>query len=348
MKKNLLIITQKVDKTDPVLGFFHNWIIEFSKNLEKVNVICLEKGEYDLPQNVKVFSLGKENGVSKIKYVLNFYKYIWKLRGEYKSVFVHMNQEYVLLGRVFWRIFGKKVLMWRNHPSGNLLTKISVLFSDKVYCTSRDSFTNRFKKTEVMPVGINVPDEIENNFRVENTILSAGRISPVKNIEDIISAFSKIIKVKNNVRLSVVGSPTKRKIDEDYYNSIINLAKDLPKDLITFSGSVPPEELKNFFKRHDIFINGTTPGSFDKTILEAVSLGCVSFVCQDIWQGTEFSYLKNHFYFEYKNTEELSKKVLKFLSLEKDEKMKLRKEYFSFVFKYHSLQSLVEKVIKDI
>lgn len=348
MKKSILIITQKVDKADPVLGFFHNWIIEFSKNLESVNVICLEKGEYNLPKNVKVFSLGKEGGVSRIKYLFRFYKYIWKLRSGYKSVFVHMNQEYVILGGIFWKVFGKKILMWRNHPKGSLLTKIAVFLSDKVYCTSKDSFTNRFKKTEVMPVGINISNEIENISRVEKTILSVGRISPVKNIEDIISAFSEIVQNRNDVKLSVVGSPTKRKIDEDYYESIVNLAKNLPNDSIYFSGSVSPEEVKRFFESHVIFINATTPGSFDKTILEAVSFGSVSFVCQDIWQGTNFSYLKEYFYFEYKNSKELSLKVLKFLNLQKEEKEKLRKDYFSFVLKNHSLQSLVEKVIKDI
>ena len=73
----LLILTQKVDKNDTTLGFFHRWIEEFSKNYEKIIVICLYKGEYNLPQNVEVYSLGKERGVSKIGYVLNFYKYIY-------------------------------------------------------------------------------------------------------------------------------------------------------------------------------------------------------------------------------------------------------------------------------
>jgi hypothetical protein len=68
----LLIITQKIDKNDPVLGFFHNWVKKFSENYESVNVICLYKGEYDLPKNVRVFSLGKEKEESKIKFILNF------------------------------------------------------------------------------------------------------------------------------------------------------------------------------------------------------------------------------------------------------------------------------------
>ena len=88
---NLLILTQKVNKNDPILGFFHQWIEEFSNRFEKVTVICLQKGEYNLPSNVKVYSLGKESGKSKIKYVKNFFNLILGLNREYDSVFIHMN-----------------------------------------------------------------------------------------------------------------------------------------------------------------------------------------------------------------------------------------------------------------
>jgi len=67
----LLIITQKVDKNDPILGFFHRWIEEFAKYCQSIIVICLQKGEYNLPKNIKILSLGKEKGKSKIKYIFN-------------------------------------------------------------------------------------------------------------------------------------------------------------------------------------------------------------------------------------------------------------------------------------
>ncbi|MCA9353483.1 hypothetical protein KC842_01250, partial [Candidatus Nomurabacteria bacterium] len=104
MKKKILIITQIVDKNDPILGFFHSWILEFAKNFESVIVVCLKKGEYNLPSNVEVLSLGKEEGVSRIKYLTRFYKYIFSKKNNYDSVFVHMNPIYVILGGVFWKM----------------------------------------------------------------------------------------------------------------------------------------------------------------------------------------------------------------------------------------------------
>ena len=61
----LLICTQAVDREDSVLGFFHSWIREFAKHYESVTVICLYKGEYDLPENVKILSLGKEDNIAR-------------------------------------------------------------------------------------------------------------------------------------------------------------------------------------------------------------------------------------------------------------------------------------------
>ncbi|MBU0750314.1 hypothetical protein KKH15_02235, partial [Patescibacteria group bacterium] len=56
----LLVVTQIVDTSDPALGFFHEWLVEFAHNCSEVIVICLKRGECNLPKNVRVFSLGKE------------------------------------------------------------------------------------------------------------------------------------------------------------------------------------------------------------------------------------------------------------------------------------------------
>ena len=72
----LLILTQKLDNTDDDLGFFHEWIEEFTEQCEQVTVICLFKGDYNFPDNVKILSLGKEGGVSRIKYLFRFYAFV--------------------------------------------------------------------------------------------------------------------------------------------------------------------------------------------------------------------------------------------------------------------------------
>ena len=121
----LLIVTQVLDKHHPILGFFHRWVEEFATHCEKVTVICLQKGEYTLPDNVIVYSLGKEIGKSRLAYLATFYKLIWKLRHEYDNVFVHMNQIYVISGAPFWRPLNKKVSLWYAHGSVSRSLKLA-------------------------------------------------------------------------------------------------------------------------------------------------------------------------------------------------------------------------------
>lgn len=267
----LLVVTQKVDKDDPILGFFHAWLIEFSKAFESVVVICLEKGQYNLPSNIKILSLGKEqNGqhrmLAKEKYVWRFYQYIWRERGNYDAVFVHMNQEYVLLAGDMWRLLGKKVYLWRNHAQGNLLTSLAVLLSHKVFYTSPQSFTARFKKAVQMPVGIDTdffkPDPTV--ARNPNSTLFLGRISPIKKVLEFIDwAESK------GYRGTIAGPILP--IDKEYGEVVKHRMLDTK---IKYIGPVNQDEARRLYQTNEIYANFTLSGSMDKTIFEAAACGC--------------------------------------------------------------------------
>jgi glycosyltransferase involved in cell wall biosynthesis len=223
----LLICTQKVDRQDITLGFFHRWIIEFAQHFESVTVICLYEGEHDLPANVKVLSLGKERGKSHPKYILRFYKYILREIGNYDKVLVHMNQEYILLGGLLWKLFRKKVYMWRNHYDGTWLTDVAAVFCSKVFCTSRFSYTAKYKKTILMPVGIDT-DFFKSNQaikRIPQSILSQGRISPSKNIHIFIEVLGCLKGQGKTFTASIYGDPLPK--DAEYYSSLKKRVQEL-------------------------------------------------------------------------------------------------------------------------
>ena len=266
----LLIITQKVDKADPILGFFHRWIEEFAKNFEKVTVICLEKGEYNLP-GVKVLSLGKEQigqhrMLAKIIYVWRFYKYIWEERVNYDAVFVHMNEEYVLLAGDIWRLLGKRIYLWRNHAKGNWRTRLAVLLSHKVFYTSPQSFTAQFKKAVQMPIGVDTdffkPDP--KVARLSNSALFLGRISPVKKVLEFIDW------VQEKGHSATIAGPILPR-DQEYGEIVKHRMFNNPK--IKYIGSVGQEEARKLYQTHEIYANFTPAGSFDKTIIEAAASG---------------------------------------------------------------------------
>ena len=271
----LLVITQTVDKKDSTLGFFHAWIEEFARRCEHIDVITLGQGSYQLPQHVRVFSLGKEKRKSRLVYVFNFYRYIWKEKGNYDAVFVHMNQEYVLLGGVFWKLMGKKIFFWRNHSYGNILTRSAVALSDEVFCTSADSYTARFAKTVIMPAGIDVK-LFEKHLGVERSkqsLLMFGRIAPVKKIETAIDTLAILHSRKPACVLNIVGDALPR--DEGYLQTLRDRADMLGiGSMVHFEKGVPFEEAPRIYQSHEIFLNMTSSGSFDKTVIEALASGC--------------------------------------------------------------------------
>src|SRR3989344_4943226 len=204
---NLLIVTQKVDKNDSVLGFFHSWIEEFAKHFENVNVVCLEKGNYSLPHTVAVFSLGKERYTphtahhvlhKRLLYSINFYKYIWLERKKYDTVFVHMNPEYVILGGLLWRLWGKKIGLWYVHRAVNLKLRIAEKFTDIIFSTTTEAFRLRSKKVHFLGHGIQFslfPRRHSTEARDRLEIVHVGRITRIKNLGILIMAAS-ILKRK--------------------------------------------------------------------------------------------------------------------------------------------------------
>jgi glycosyltransferase involved in cell wall biosynthesis len=180
-----------------------------------------------------------------------------------------MNQEYVLLGWKCWKLLGKKIYLWRNHAQGSWLTRLAVLVSNKVFCTSPHSFTARFKKTILMPVGIDTdffkPDS--SVVKKPNSVLFLGRISPVKRVLEFVEWFSKL---EEKFQAKIAGASLER--DKEYEKNIKLKVESLKLETrIKFVGAVTQDEALKLYQSHDTYVNMTPTGSMDKTILEAAA-----------------------------------------------------------------------------
>ncbi len=282
----LLVVTQAVDTEDPVLGFFIAWLFEFAKRFDSLEVISLRKGKNALPDNVRIHSFGERVGsrqaaVSsqfgrKIRYAWRFLWLAWKLRNEYDAVFVHMNQEYVLIAGWLWKLLGKKVYMWRNHYAGSLATDIAAAFCMKIFCTSKHSYTAKFGKTVFMPVGVDTarfaPDA--RIARTPRSILFLSRMAPSKRPDMLIEALALIAEDGLDFSATFVGSPLPK--DEPYYAALKERVRaHTLQDRILFKPGVPNSETPDLYRAHEIFVNASPSGMFDKTLFEAAASGCM-------------------------------------------------------------------------
>lgn len=271
----LLMLTQALDTDDPVLSAYTLLVQEIAAHVEHLDVICLKEGVHGPLENVRVHSLGKEEGVGKLTYIWRFYSYTWSLRHEYDAVFVHMNEEYVLLGGLLWKLLGKPIYMWRNHYAGSWRTRLAVMLSTKIFCTSKHSYTAKFKKNVIMPVGIDLGRFVggTEEQRISRSILFLARISPSKRPEMLIDALGKVLAHGVSFVASIYGSP--RPEDESYYQSLKARAESVGlHDRIVFHAGIPNSATPDIYRAHDIFVNTSPSGMFDKTLFEAAACGC--------------------------------------------------------------------------
>lgn len=338
----LLIVTQAVDRNDPVLGFFHRWIEEFAKHFERVYVVCLKEGEHALPANVSIHSLGKEKGRSLFKYLFRFYRLAWSLRHDYDAVFVHMNQEYVLLSGPLWRAMGKPVYLWRNHYAGSFLTRVSALFCEKIFCTSRSSYTARFAKTTLMPVGVDISQFQPSAApaRAPRSILFFARIAPSKRPELLVEALAKLKERGVQFSASFYGSALPQ--DAAYYENIKKEGVARLGGSAAFFPGQPHAAAPKIFASHDIFVNLSRSGMYDKTLFEAAASGSLVLAA-----SRDFASLAgNRFSFE-EDGNGLAERLLTLLNLPGIEKEQARAQMRSLA-EHHSLASLAAKLAAEL
>ena len=344
---NLLIVTQKVDINDPILGFFVRWIEEFAKNVEKVTVICLEKGEYNLPENVKVLSLGKEDKLGRLIYLKNFYKYIWQERKNYDAVFVHMNPIYVVLGGLLWRSWGKKISLWYLHKSVDLKLRIAEKLTDTIFTASEKSFRLKSHKINIVGHGIDTntfsPKEVVRSSKFK--IITVGRITPIKDYETLLKAAEILKKAGKDFLVTIIGSY----LDDSQKEYLESLKKYVAghglEGVVTFAGALPHAQITERLQGSDLFVNMSNTGSIDKAVLEAMACGVPAITSNEAFEGILESYGG---FFQNGNYEEFSKNILAYMDKTDEEKLRTKKALREEVVKSHNLRQLIGRIVEKL
>ncbi len=359
----LLIVTQKADRNDPVLGFMHGWIEEFAKQCEKVSVVCLEKRETHFPQNVSVFSLGKEQNnfqfsiinftiFKKLKYSIRFLRYIWSTRRNYDVVFVHMNPEYVVLGGLFWKLFGKKVGFWYAHKSVTWSLRLAVWFCDIIFTSTKSGFRLPNGKVKVVGQGIDTSkfkmkseklkmEEGEGIFR----IISVGRITPSKDYETLIEAIEKLVGRGLIFEVRIIG-PSILDSDKKYLDDLKEkISRKKLENVIKILPPVSNTELPEILAGYDLFVNMGRTGSLDKAVPEAMAVGLPILTSNEAFKEVLGSF-KEGLMYEKSDSKELAFKMEGLMSKTREERKKLGEKLREIVVREHSLELFVKKILK--
>lgn len=328
----ILITTQAVDKEDPLLGFFHGWIEAFSREFDHVSVICLREGVHELPNNVTIYSLGKEKYQNRFFYVWNFYRHLMRLHGSYDAVFSHMNSHYIILAGLYFKLTRKRILFWRNHPKKNFRTYVASKLSNRVFYTSPASYTARFENARQMPVGIDTHrfTRQKDVARLDKSILMLGRIAPVKRVDILVRACEQLPQFS----AFVYGDASRE--DARYKDE---LKKSAPAN-VTFCPSVSNYEITSLYNHTEYFVNISDEGSMDKTVLEAAACETLILTSNSAFRP----YIPKVLYVTDRTEEGLVRGMERMDACSEEEKNEMRKKLREMVVRDHSLTTLISLV----
>lgn len=341
----VLFCTQTMDTEDTAMSFFHGWVKEFAPAYEKVTVFCLYKGVVVPLENVNIFSLGKEKyknrRLQRLIYAMRLLYFSYRQKNEYDVVFVHMNQEYILVSGLLWKMLRKPICLWYNHYAGSFLTDVAVLLCDKVCYTSRFSYTAKYRKAVQMPVGVDTVKftPISSVQREPRSFLFLGRIAPSKRLDMFINALVAVLKSGHECSGSVYG-PAISEADHAYLRMCQQIVNGhAMTDKIYFHNGVSADKTPHLYASHSIFVNCSQSGMYDKTLFEAAASGCVVIAASEDFRklaGDDHS-------FDIRHPDELIQRMCAFLDMSHEEAARVR-IHMRQIAEMHSLRTLSQKI----
>lgn len=346
MLRRLLVITQVMDDSHPILGFFASWIRGWKDSFASLSVLALQVDPRLMIDGVSVTSLGKEAGSSKWERLTRLWRTAWHARKTYDTVFVHMNEEYVVLCGWFWRLMGKRVILWRNHPIGTWKTPIAAFFAHELMYTSPQSYVARYAHARQMPAGIPYPEVCEYARKSPGMIVMAGRIAEWYKRTHLL--------VEAGVRLSedttlppwtidIIGDPDAG--EQAYYERLKTQVQERGLETrIRFTPGKPYREILNVYRQADIVVNTTQSGSFDKALLEAMALGCIPLTSNEALREV----LPHACVIEEDSSEALYEAIRQFLLASPEECNACRDQARAYIAKRQSFAALATQLAERI
>lgn len=348
----LLIVTQIVDKDDPILGFFHEWVRAFAGQVESIKLVGLEVGKYDFPSNVEVLSLGKESGeLPTWRYVWRLNKIAWRERKNYEVVFAHMNPDYIMAGGLLWKIMGKTITMWYAHGATTKRLRLATLFCHRIFTSTPSGYRYENKKRLIVGQGIDVDkfapvaEGEERDIGVVK-LVTVGRITASKQLETLLGAIYKLRQEGYRFLFKIYGGANTEV--EKVYEA--KLKKQIDEwqisDQVEFIGPVSQSNLVKELHQSDIFISDGATGSLDKALLEAMATGLMV-----ISSNESFGKIvpePEAYTFTNGDSDSLASCLVQYLGLEEKEQLRARQLLRSEVVSNHSLAAFAEKIIYGI
>lgn len=344
----LLLFNLATDLDDPILGFNTGWIRALAKRVECIDVITMRAGRVVVPNNVRVYSAGKEKGYGEPRRAVEFYRHLLHIlrRGRIDVCFSHMIPIFTVLAGPVLRAKGVPIITWYAHRQVTWTLKLSHLFSNCMVSIDGSSYPYRHDKLVSLGHGIDTDlfSPSETCLKAPPLLLSVGRLSPIKDPLTLIEAVHLIRRRGHAVRCTFVGEAPIR--DRIYGERVRRRASELGlENIVQFAGAVPNDQVVHWYRRCFAHVNcSPADHALDKAVLEAMACGRLSLSSTLSFRQIMQSWA-DRLLFRQGDPIDLAEKLTALLVSSRQELAQMGLELRQQVLKVHTLDGLADKLV---
>jgi hypothetical protein len=271
-RNRIFIFNLETDLDSYVLAAAHDWVDALSEQYENVEVYSTHVGRVELGANVKVSELGGGSFRFKVQNLFRQAKLIprlWRFRRS-AVVFHHMSSRTLAVLGLPIRAMGIPQAIWYSHSNADFSLRFGRRFANVIFSSTTKAIPLTGDKMTFIGHGIKISrkEPLEEKLASANRIgvVSLGRISRVKNIEELLLAINESDLQTTTVTL--IGPES----DPTYSMQLRQMAADFHIPL-NLDGPKQHSEIHGELKRFKFIFSGT-PMSVDKALLEGALAGC--------------------------------------------------------------------------
>lgn len=340
----ILIVTQVLDRTDAVLGFFHTWCKVFAENVDSLTVVAQRVGEVELPANVEVVSLGKERGAGKLAMLARLNACLAGARGRRRpdAVWAHMVPKFVLYAAPLCLARRIPQYLWYTHKGVDRNLRWALGLVRTVFTASEESFRYEggLHKRLVTGHGIDCEHFHRGPEQRPVDVLTVARLAPSKGQDELLEALSRLPRCP----VTEIAGDILLESDASFREALHRRA-DALRGPISFLGAVPYGEVAGVMRRAKVMVNASRTGSVDKVVLEAMACGTIPLSCNESFTRVFGPELSARLMFAQDDPEDLARQLNALLALADDERTALGRELSGRVAAHHDLAALVPRMV---
>lgn len=274
----VLMIVQLVDEREWLRAFTVGWIRALAARVERLDVLTLEMGEAELPDNVFVQSMGKEKCYNRARELVEFYRGLGRVIRDVDVIFSHMTPRYTWLAAPLAAAYRKPQMLWFTHRQISPELRLALGAVRWITTASADSFPLPGPKVHVMGHGIDIEKYAPGDPPRDQPpmVLAVGRMAPIKHHHTLLEAAALLRDRYGNppVHFAISGG-TAASGDEEYQQKLIRRRAELglSEEQFALLGAQPSCYQISLYRRASVVTNLSPVGLFDKSALEAMLTG---------------------------------------------------------------------------